>query len=453
MSADGLGRRADVAVVGGGLAGLAAAIAAAKRGLGVVLVRRGLGATAMCSGGLDFPDELPHLYGATLAGAVRSAPGGAALWLRDVLAPLGAELVGRPGEVLPLMDTAGVVRRTNLALAQHAAGRVDRWSGERLLFLGVDGYASFRPEWVRRVAVTAGLVGPERVAAAILPVPGLEGQANLAASRIARALEAPGAATRFGGMVAAAARRARAAWVALPPVLGLDRAAEVHGEVAQAVREAFPGIPATVFELLSPPPSLPGQRLQRLLERAATEAGVDLVWGRVLGPAPPGPAGSGGAGEARPVLAAVAVESRGRPWRLEARQFVLATGKFAAGGLGTVDETIVETTLGLDVFAPAPPGWPPGPEPVGRRRVSEMVWERFAARHPVFEAGLVVDEELRPLDASGRVVYANLRAAGSLLGGPNFFADGVGAGVAVTTGLLAGCWAAEAASGERRELA
>jgi glycerol-3-phosphate dehydrogenase subunit B len=77
-----------------------------------------------------------------------------------------------------------------------------------------------------------------------------------------------------------------------------------------------------------------------------------------------------------------------------------------------------------------------------------MVWERFDARHPIFEAGLAVDRDLRPLEASGRVSFANLRAAGSVIGGYNRFADGAGSGVAAVTGLAAGHLAAAAV--ERR---
>ncbi|HCJ10210.1 MAG TPA: hypothetical protein DHW14_03495, partial [Clostridiales bacterium] len=54
--------------------------------------------------------------------------------------------------------------------------------------------------------------------------------------------------------MAAEARRAGASMVAMPPVLGLERAEEV--------RAALAADGTVVFELLSPPPSLPGQRLQ-----------------------------------------------------------------------------------------------------------------------------------------------------------------------------------------------
>jgi len=455
------GGNVDVAVIGGGLGGLCAAIAAAGRGLRVVVVRRGLGATAMSSGGLDFPDRLPSLFGREDPGI---APAEAAEILRGWCAAAGAELAGHPGQPLPLLDIAGRVRSTNLTLAQHAAGRVDRWDGRRVLFLEVEGYAPFRAEWVKRMVVARGLAVRDRVTAGVVAVPGLEGEANLPAARIARALEEGDTAMRFGLQVAKAARQAGAELVALPPVLGFERAAWVYETVMAAIAGAasgsgVPGPAVTVFELLSPPPSLPGQRLQRLLDGVALAAGVEIVPGRVVGfgtatrattAAAGAPAAGALAGADAPPLSVTSLEvaSHGRTWVLEADEFVLAAGTFIAGGLRSVGQRVSEPLFGLSVFAPPPPGWPPGEIPVGDRPVREMVWERFDARHPIFEAGLAVDRDLRPLEASGRVSFANLRAAGSVIGGYNRFADGAGSGVAAVTGFAAGHLAAAAV--ERR---
>jgi len=431
-------RSADVAVIGGGLAGLCAAIAAAKPGPRVVVVRRGLGTTAMSSGGLNFPADLPRLYGAGVGGpgVSSAATSAAAGTLGDWLRAAGAELRGRPGEEMLLLDTAGDVRRTNLALVQHAAGSVERWSGQsgKLLLLGVAGYPSFHPEWVRRRVVAAGLLPAERVAAGRVTVPGLRDEGDLPAARLARALEVPDTAKAFASAVGRAAREAGASHVALPPVLGLEKASEVFRLVTEAVASHAP---VAVFELLSPPPSVPGQRLQDLLDRVAGAAGVEIASGRV----------TGAAVVAGAALEAVTVESHGRNWTLSAREFILATGKYAAGGLDAGGFAVAEPVFGLAVFVPPPPGWPAAELPASQRLVREMVYDRFAARHPVFEAGLAVDWRLRPLGGDGRTPrFANLRAAGSVLGGYNHFTDGAGSGVAVVTGLEAGRLAAEAAS-------
>ncbi|MEW6032869.1 MAG: FAD-binding protein [Bacillota bacterium] len=447
---------ADVAVVGGGLAGLAAALTAAAQGLQVIVLRRGFGATAMSSGGLDFPAELPDLYGR--ASFTAEDVGEAARLLAGWL----GGLAGSPGEAMSLLDSAGHVRRTALTFERHAAGRLDGWAGAggaaRALFIGMEGFGTFRPEWAARVAAWRSIVRPGEAAAARVPVPGLEGEAGLAAARVARALEEEGAAERFGTAVGRIAAREKADLVALPPVLGLERADKVYRAVVGAVRDACGGREVVVFELLSPPPSLPGWRLQRLLDEAARRAGVRIVSGRVTRPAEVdgsrSATGSGGAAAvgAGALLSSLEVDSHGRVWTLEARDFVLASGRFAAGGLEARGRTLCEPVFGLTVHAPPPPGWPPRPVPAGSRSVPEMVWDRFRARHPVFDAGLAVDEELRPVDEEGRPVFNNLRAAGSVIGGYNHLTDGAGSGVAATTGVRAGRLAAERL-GARKPLA
>ncbi len=468
--------RFDLVVIGGGLAGLTAAAAAARRGLEVAVVRRGLGTTAMSSGALDFPAELPGLFGAgrpvrpvrPVGGA---GPGGAAgsvgprqpedeaqdagsvFDARDVreafetfrgwLAEAGVRLEGEPGEGMLLLDTGGCVRRTDLAFPSAAAGRLDRWPGRaagsggadeggagKLLFLGVRGYAPFRPEWVARRVAAAGLIDPGRVAAGWVALPGPLGEeADLSALRIARTLDDSATLEDFARLVAAEARRAGASMVAMPPVLGLERAEEV--------RAALAADGTVVFELLSPPPSLPGQRLQGILDRLARGAGAVVISGTVKGLRREGRGGEGRIG-------AVSVEAHGRSFEVGAAEFVLAAGRFAAGGLSAADGRLKEPVFGLAVYAPAPPGWPPDGVPAGRRLVTDMVYERFRAGHPVFEAGLAVDAELRPLGADGGAPFSNLRAAGSIIGGWNHFADGAGSGVAVVTGIRAGRLAAKA---------
>ncbi|HEY8760112.1 MAG TPA: FAD-binding protein, partial [Candidatus Dormibacteraeota bacterium] len=61
---------------------------------------------------------------------------------------------------------------------------------------------------------------------------------------------------------------------------------------------------------------------------------------------------------------------------------------------------------------------------------------------PAFRTGLLTDAELRPVDASGAPAFANLRAAGSVLGGYDYAGGGCGFGVPLLTGWLAGRLAA-----------
>jgi len=61
---------------------------------------------------------------------------------------------------------------------------------------------------------------------------------------------------------------------------------------------------------------------------------------------------------------------------------------------------------------------------------------------PFNSFGLEVDEELRPVDATGKVQYQNLFAAGGILAHADSMAEKSGGGVAISTGYWAGKLAA-----------
>ena len=79
---------ADVVVVGGGLAGACAALAARESGAEVLLIARSPGATAMSSGAIDFAaadDDAP--IGEAARRLARNAPGHPYALLGDALVP------------------------------------------------------------------------------------------------------------------------------------------------------------------------------------------------------------------------------------------------------------------------------------------------------------------------------------------------------------------------------
>jgi glycerol-3-phosphate dehydrogenase subunit B len=180
-----------------------------------------------------------------------------------------------------------------------------------------------------------------------------------------------------------------------------------------------------VSEPLVPPPhAIHGLRMQKALDRALATSRVRLVPARVTG-----------AEIAGRRIVALEGEGDAGPVKIRAERFVLATGRFAGGGLvgrGTVREAI----FGLPVFHRA--------RPVGDRAVFSLLRPGYFTRQPVFDAGIRVDADLRPLDADGGAAYENLLAAGTILGGYDLALDGTGPGVNLLTGFAAGEHAASA---------
>lgn len=196
--------------------------------------------------------------------------------------------------------------------------------------------------------------------------------------------------------------------IGLPPVLGLREFDAIRAQF----EEAF-GVP--VFEVPMGAPSVPGLRLGRRLDAALDAAGVTVT-----------------------TAGAESFEARdGRVARLgledgtavEATEVVLATGGLATGGLVSDRSTVTESLLGCHVAAPADR--------------DEWVAEDALGRQPFARFGVETDAALGPLSASGDREFANVRAAGNVLGGFDPAAENSGGGVAIATGYAAGRDAAE----------
>lgn len=117
---------------------------------------------------------------------------------------------------------------------------------------------------------------------------------------------------------------------------------------------------------------------------------------------------------------------------------VLATGRHLAGGLVFRRDEAIEPLFGL-------PGYVDG-RPLPSSDTSALFEADTAAEAPGFRVGVGVDEDMRPLDASGRAKLPTLFAAGSVLAEVPIAGAGGGLGIATLTGWLAGRNAARAAA-------
>jgi glycerol-3-phosphate dehydrogenase subunit B len=392
-----------VVVVGGGLAGCWAALSAAGAGVEVTLVRRALGATAVSSGALDVvpPGEAADPQG-WLRRLERDHPrhpflaGGAPPSLTELEAELTALATALRGAGLRLRvdlrapvlvaATTGQVRAAGAVQQTIAAG--DLRGRGRVAVAGIAGLHR-----VDAVAVAAGIaerVAGVRTQAVTVALPGGEGgdPADLDEPTVARLVEAPGGAEQLGQAIRAelSAARGDVDVVLVPPVLGLEDAGAVLARVEGALGGA-------VGELLAPPPSAPGWRLQRALERALEAAPITVVTGAV---------GTlrttGGRVEAALLDAG----------ELVCDAVVLAGGRFLGGGL-SLDALPREPLLDLPVFA--------GEREVGELARADLVNRAHYREQPVLAAGLRLDAGCRPVDRFGVAPWANVVACGALLAG------------------------------------
>lgn len=339
----------DVAVLGSGMAGSAAAIAAAAHGANVCVVTGPPGVTGMFAGAWhgSCPDELA----ASLANA--------GYRLCDVAHPLP-----HPG---------GRRLAADAATAPHAAADT-----HDALIIGIAGLASFNAEilaqqWAARAGTTVLLDGTPA--------------AGWSAASLATLIQSD---TRpLITALRAAAQTHRAQRLIVPAILGMQSDPALHAQIQDAL-----GMP--IGEALGVPPSLPGWRLHLALRNALAHARVTTIEHKVN----------------------TAVRKEGRIDALtlatgdvvRARAFVLATGKYAAGGIeanGEFREPALACPVWIDhlgdAFDEAEPLILTDPD-----RTQDQ---------PLLRAGVHADAEHRPLDRKGDVFYANVHVAGTIRAG------------------------------------
>jgi glycerol-3-phosphate dehydrogenase subunit B len=413
----------DVVVVGLGLAGLVAGLAAASRGARTLIAGKGNGALRFRPGTIDVlgywggraveapsrdlgelararPDHPYALAGDDLAAGVGA--------VRDAAAARGLQLVGSLEANQLIATAAGSLRPTCIAPASMATA----WAGARVLVVGLAGYRDFSAPLVAAILPAAAAERGIELSAqhVTIDLPGLH-RRHLSGLELARVLEQPGFRRELVALIRPSL--AAASLVALPAVLGLEAASEVLADLAA-------GLALPVVELPTLPPSIPGLRLELALSATARAAGLVLQVGQA----------------ARLVAEAgrvawVELQSPGHPLRVPAAQVIVASGGLAGGGLEVdVDGQVRETVGRLPVSEPRP--------------AAPLFGSKFLepGGHPAGWIGIRVDRHMRPVDARGEPVYQNLFAAGGVLAGANRAVEKSAAGISCATGWRAGMGAA-----------
>lgn len=373
-----------VVVIGGGIAGYCAAMAARRAGAEVTVVARAPGATALYAGAMEVVDDLDSILSAepnhpfTRLGldTVRLATelDTAIQALRLALEKGGLKFEGSWRTRGLYADIHGLARPANLVPATVAGGELRALAGRSVAVVGV-------PQ-----------IGDYDAASTAQALKELHGIAAFAADVSVADLPQSASLTDLYGRPAPILTKARGASVAYPP--------------------GFTGLPPDSFELLATPPSPHGWRLQQAIGLGAVRAevlGLDPAGGRIK-----------------------AARAGDRTFGADA--FVLATGHHIGGGIRGGRQAS-EPLLSLGVFHEGR---------IASSGGARLRHEEYLDPATELRSGLMTDPRLRPMDEAGGVPYANLFAAGAVLGGYDY-AGSCGFGVPILTGWLAGGYAAKAA--------
>jgi glycerol-3-phosphate dehydrogenase len=198
--------------------------------------------------------------------------------------------------------------------------------------------------------------------------------------------------------------------VGFPAVMGLQNSTEVLKHI-----ELYLGVP--VFEIPGLPPSIPGIRIHNMLVSAIEEHHGVINNGMLV---------SHAQAEGN-LISTVITEAAARLVAHRADNYIIASGGILGGGIITFENGYAQETV-FDIPISTPN--------------SRIDWfnDQFLSKkgHPIHSIGLHVDNELRPIDDSSRVIYKNLYATGNIIGNCDPIREHSMEGIALATGYKIG---------------
>jgi glycerol-3-phosphate dehydrogenase subunit B len=406
----------DLMVIGAGMAGMAAALFAVRRGLTVV--QAGLSGETLYASGLfdlygvthggkrqliDNPwqgikrlktTHNNHPYCRVSAHQIRSGMD----QLTAFLGKAGLPYKGRPDTNVRLVTPVGTIKRTFRVPATMWNGAKALEEKAPTLFVDINGLRGFS---ARQIVETLKPSWPGLKAASIdLPWENRLGPKY--AEHIARGLDVE--APRRNLATAIRSHLGRVKYVGLPAILGIHATEGAHGDLEKILGRA-------VFEIPTMPPAVAGVRLKETFDRHLPQMGVKTFYHHRVFSAQR-------RNDGRFILALGKNDPEHTVW---ADHVLLATGRFLGKGLAAERQGIRETLFNLPVSQPE----------------NRSCWHREGfldpRGHAINLAGIEVDDHFRPLNPGGRVIHQNLYAAGSILAHQDWIRTKSGTGLAVAT--------------------
>ena len=403
--------RFDTVIIGGGLSGLTAGIRLAEQGRKVAIISSGQSTLHFFSGSLE-------LLGATDAGDVKS-PFGAISSLPPThpysligeekmrqLAGPAVELLRRSGLRFEgggdtnhcHLTPFGIVKSSWISLDDCLTfASPDNFPFKHVGLVNISGYLDFYPQFL---ALGLDKMGVRSTALSVTS-PQLQAMrkssTEMRAPNMARVMTPAtvGCIAEFLNEIDAAVE----AFI-MPAIFGLNDTVALD-DLRSRVRRPVYFIPTM-------PTSVPGVRSQIMLRERFKALGGNYLLGDSV---------TGGEIEGN-ALRYVTTSNLGED-RLEADNFILATGSFLRHGIKATPSRIYEPIFGLDVVSPA----------------DRAVWfsDNFYQQQPYMNCGVVNDASFR-LSRDG-VTVSNLFGIGSVLSGSNPVTLSCGGGVALFTAL------------------
>lgn len=223
---------------------------------------------------------------------------------------------------------------------------------------------------------------------------------------MARSLEMPEIRNEFAKTVLKHITDEQAA--GFPAIMGITRTGEVMSDLEKQL-----GI--KIFEIPTMPPSITGLRLRTVFEENLPARGVKTLYQKIVLSARKNSSGD----------FEFDIGNKEKEVTVIAKGAILATGRFFGKGLAADRKKIRETIFDLPVIQP---------ESRSRWHSNDLFDPKG---HEINRAGLDVDNAFCPVDESGKPVFDNLHAAGSILAHQDWTRMKCGSGLSIATAYAA----------------
>ncbi|MCG8636747.1 MAG: glycerol-3-phosphate dehydrogenase subunit GlpB [Desulfobacterales bacterium] len=407
----------QLAVVGTGMAGMAAAIFAANRGLSVVQAGKA-SEISFSSGCLDLFSGIPgaerfeNPFKGIEALIARQPNHPYARVSRDEIVHGFEEFTGfmngagiryhcTPETNQQIITPAGTLKSTWCVPSAMIAGTRALAGKQRILIVDIRGLKGFG---ARQMAQNLKAAHP-CMGSVTVEFPGREKAGDLMCERLTWDLETPDVLSRFikvlrphvGGYDA----------VGLPAILGIYRFEELRAKMEKALGTA-------VFEIPTLAPSVTGMRTKEAYLGQLSETAVRHF----------------------PVsVKEIQTDDNGfcfnvaegmNTLEIRAEHLIVATGRFLGRGLGVNDKGIIKEML-FDL-----------PVTQTAKRSDWFHRDFFNVQgHPVNRAGIETDEVFRPLGRDGKIRHPKLYAAGSIIAHQDWKREKSGSGISIVSAYKA----------------
>lgn len=413
-------RHSDILVVGAGMAGLMAAVTAAKSGLSVSVLSEGAGVISIGSGAVDFLgyvngkkitdnpfnhlNELDKNHPYNIIGAENIKNAFASLI--EISTSNGYEIkMNDEGLNQTAISIAGTTKPTYICSESNNASRILK--AKKILFAGVEYLKDAQPALAVKQAKQYKVFADAELESAILKSPFGKTHRVLNSLDLARYVDKEEGFNWLKSELVRVSGGFDA--VIIPPICGTVNYTKSFKELQN--------LGFILVEAVSIPPGVGGYRLRNALISEAKKLDIKFIENCNVQRAVIEN------GKCKSLVALHNNIAGALETEYSADKFIISTGGVIGGGIASTPDKVYEKIFNIEIKSPA--------------SVEERSDKNVFGSHIFTKFGVNVNNKLQAIDSSGSPLYDNVFFAGNTLSDYDFPTEKSGYGVACSTGYTA----------------